>query len=149
MIKNLIIREYTSNDKDKVLAILKLNVPKYFAKSEIDDFENYLTHKIEKYFVAAFGGEIIGAGGINFDDNSETAKISWGFIDTQFKGIGIGQSLLKYRIDFIKSNYNAKTIKVRTSQLAYKFYEKNGFTLKKIEKDYWAAGFDLYSMSYE
>ena len=149
MIENLTIREYKSNDKNEVLAILKRNVPKYFAESEIEDLEDYLKHKIEKYFVAKIGDVIIGEGGINFDDNSETAKISWGFIDTQFKGIGIGQSLLKYRTDFIKSNYNAKTIKVRTSQLAYKFYEKNGFTLKKIEKDYWAAGFDLYSMTYE
>lgn len=149
MIENLTIREYKSNDKNEVLAILKRNVPKYFAESEIEDLEDYLKHKIEKYFVAAFGDVIIGAGGINFDDNSKTAKISWDFIDAKFKGKGIGQSLLKYRIDFIQSNYVSATIKVRTSQLAYKFYEKNGFTLKEIEKDYWAKGFDLYSMTYE
>jgi ribosomal-protein-alanine N-acetyltransferase len=149
MIENLTIREYKSNDKNEVLAILKRNVPKYFAESEIEDLEDYLKHKIEKYFVATIGDVIIGAGGINFDDNSKTAKISWDFIDVKFKGKGIGQSLLKYRIDFIQSNYVSATIKVRTSQLAYKFYEKNGFTLKEIEKDYWAKGFDLYSMTYE
>jgi ribosomal-protein-alanine N-acetyltransferase len=149
MIENLTIREYKSNDKNEVLAILKLNVPKYFAESEIEDLEDYLKYKIEKYFVATIGDLIIGAGGINFDDNNKTAKISWDFIDVKFKGKGIGQSLLKYRIDFIQSNYVSATIKVRTSQLAYKFYEKNGFTLKKIEKDYWATGFDLYSMTYE
>jgi hypothetical protein len=33
MIENLTIREYILNDKDKVLAILKLNVPEYFAES--------------------------------------------------------------------------------------------------------------------
>jgi ribosomal protein S18 acetylase RimI-like enzyme len=44
---------------------------------------------------------------------------------------------------------NITTIMVRTSQLAYKFYEKNGFILKEIEKDYWAKGFDLYSMTYK
>jgi ribosomal-protein-alanine N-acetyltransferase len=149
MIENLTIREYKSNNKNEVLTILKLNVPEYFAKSEIDDFEDYLKYKIEKYFVATIGDEIIGAGGINFDDNGKTAKISWDFIDPKFKGKGVGQSLLKYRVDFIKSNYDATSIKLRTSQLAYKFYEKNGFTLKEIEKDYWAIGFDLYSMSYE
>lgn len=149
MIENLTIREYILNDKDKVLAILKLNVPEYFAESEIQEFEDYLKYKIEQYFVAAMGDEIIGAGGINFEDNGKSAKISWDFIDPKFKGKGVGQSLLKYRVNFIKSNYNAVTIKVRTSQLAYKFYEKNGFSLKEIEKDYWATGFDLYSMTYE
>jgi ribosomal protein S18 acetylase RimI-like enzyme len=35
---------------------------------------------------------------------------------------------------------------VRTSQLAYKFYQKVGFELEKTEKDFWAKGFDLYQM---
>ena len=39
-------------------------------------------------------------------------------------------------------------ITVRTSQLAFGFYEKRGFELKGIEKDYWAEGFDLYRMEY-
>lgn len=149
MIENLTIRAYKPADKDNVLAILKLNVPEYFAESEIEDLEDYLEHKIEKYFVAAIEDLIIGAGGINFDDKGKTAKISWDFINPKFQGKGVGQSLLKHRIDLLKSMADVKTIAVRTSQLAYKFYEKNGFTLNKIEKDYWAKGFDLYSMTYK
>jgi ribosomal-protein-alanine N-acetyltransferase len=142
IIENPTIREYKSNNKNEVLAILKLNVPEYFAESEIDELVDYLKHKIDQYFVAAIGDEIIGAGGINFDNSGKIAKIAWGFIDTKFKGKGVGQSLLKHRINFIKSNYDAISIKLRTSQLAYKFYKKNGFTRKEIEKDYWATGFD-------
>lgn len=149
MIENLTIRAYKHTDKDKVLAILKLNVPEYFAKSEIEDLEDYLKHKVEKYFVAAIEDRIIGAGGINFDDNGKTAKISWDFMDPKFQGKGVGQSLLKHRINLLKAMGDVTTITVRTSQLAYKFYEKNGFTLKEIEKDYWAKGFDLYSMTYD
>ncbi|MHA7057839.1 hypothetical protein ACWGOQ_0011500 [Aquimarina sp. M1] len=37
-----------------------------------------------------------------------------------------------------------KTHVVRTSQFASKFYEKMGFALVKIEKDFWVDGFDLY-----
>ena len=33
-----------------------------------------------------------------------------------------------------------------TSQHAYQFYEKMGFELEKIEKEYWAKNFDLYIM---
>jgi GNAT superfamily N-acetyltransferase len=63
--------------------------------------------------------QLIGAGGINFEDSGNTAKISWDFIYPKLQGKGVGQSLLKYRIDLLKSSYNATTIKVRTSQLAY------------------------------
>ena len=43
---------------------------------------------------------------------------------------------------------SVRRITVRTSQLAFGFYEKRGFELKGIEKDYWAEGFDLYRMEY-
>jgi len=148
-VDNLKIREYNSIDKPLLLEILKLNVPEYFAESEIDDLDEYLEHKIERYFVVEIENRIIGAGGINFDDNNKTGKISWDFIDPGFQGKGVGQKLLKYRIDVLKSMENIERITVRTSQLAYKFYEKNGFFLKDIIKDYWAQGFDLYDMKYE
>lgn len=149
MIEKLTIREYKAADKDNVIAILKLNVPAYFAESEIKDLEDYLENNLEKYFVAVIENQIIGAGGINFEDNGKTAKISWDFIAPKFRGKGLGQSLLKYRIDLVKSIDNSITIMVRTSQLAYKFYEKNGFILKGIENDYWAKGFDLFNMTYK
>ena len=40
-------------------------------------------------------------------------------------------------------------ITVRSSQVAYKFYEKQGFVLNEIKKNYWAEGFDMYSMEYK
>jgi ribosomal protein S18 acetylase RimI-like enzyme len=37
---------------------------------------------------------------------------------------------------------------VRTSQHAWRFFEKMGFELQKTEKNFWAPGFDLYQMKY-
>jgi ribosomal-protein-alanine N-acetyltransferase len=143
------IRAYNPKDKPKLLDILKLNVPHYFAESEIDDFNNYLEKEVEKYYVAELDHQIIGAGGINFEEHHKTAKISWDFIHPDFQGIGVGGALLRHRLDLLKSMEELEKITVRTSQLAYKFYEKNGFVLKEIIEDYWAEGFDLYQMIYE
>jgi ribosomal protein S18 acetylase RimI-like enzyme len=56
---------------------------------------------------------------------------------------------LKHRIDKLNSIGSIQKITVRTSQVAYKFYEKQGFELFEIIKDYWADGFDMYNMEYK
>jgi len=141
------IREYSSKDKLELLRLLKLNVPKYFAESEINDLNEYLEYKIESYFVIETENEIIGAGGINFDKEHEGAKLSWDFVHPEFQGKRAGQQLLKHRIGLLKS-MEITNISVRTSQFAYTFYEKNRFVLRNKVKDYWDTGFDLYEMSY-
>ncbi len=149
MSENLEIRTYQTEDKTRVLELLKLNVPEYFAESEIEDFANYLDSEIEHYFVAELNGKIVSAGGINFENNDKIAKISWDIIAPDFQGKGIGGALLAHRIEFLESFKTIEQVLVRTSQHAYKFYEKNGFVLKEVEKDYWAEGFDLYKMILE
>lgn len=146
---NLTIREYKQSDRSILLELLQLNIPTYFAASELEDFKEYLENDLEKYFVVEVDDTVIGAGGINFETNAKSAKISWDFIDPNFQGKRIGQKLLKHRIDLINTMDNIQLIEVRTSQFAFEFYAKNGFYLVTIEKDYWAKGFDLYSMVYK
>lgn len=149
MNKDLIIREYAIDDKPRLIEILKLNVPSYFAASEIEDYDRYLNNEIEQYFVIEFKGGLVGAGGINFNNDCTVGIISWDVIHPNFQGRGFGSKLLNYRIALLKSLKSMKLIAVRTSQFAYKFYEHNGFVLKEIQKDYWAKGFDMYQMIYE
>ena len=134
MNENIIIREYKASDKNELIAIMKLNVPKYFAENEIEDLKDYLENKIEKYFVVEIENKLVGSGGINFVSENMTAMISWDFILPNYQGKGIGQKLLKHRIEFIKLMKDVKNIQVRTSQFAYTFYEKNGFVLKEKKK---------------
>ena len=63
-------------------------------------------------------------------------------------GKSLGTRLLRHRIETLEAMRSVRRITVRTSQLAFGFYEKRGFELKGIEKDYWAEGFDLYRMEY-
>ncbi|MDY3339432.1 GNAT family N-acetyltransferase [Riemerella anatipestifer] len=147
--ESLIIREYQEGDKDNLLSILKLNIPHFFAEEELNDFKIYLEQKIEYYFVAEYKGKIVGSRGINLEHASKIAKISWDFINPQYHGLGIGRKLLEYRIDIIKVMHKDYKIIVRTSQYVYPFYEKNGFVLESIIKDYWSQEFDLYLMQYK
>ncbi len=145
----IMIREYKSIDKNAVLELIRLNIPKYFASSEEDDFSRYLDSEIELYYVLLFDKKLVGCGGINFSDNRMTGKISWDILHPEYQGKSLGTYLLKYRIKKLKSIDSVQRITVRTSQLAYKFYEKRGFELLEVKKDYWARGFDMYRMEYK
>ena len=141
------IRPYQIGDKSTLLKLLEMNTPDYFAPSEKEDYIEYLDEKLDQYFVVEEEGEIIGCGGLNFMKDGRTARISWDMIHPEHQGKGIGKKLTQHRIQEAQKKMGLETIVVRTSQLAYLFYEKNGFTLDKIEKDFWAKGFDLYQMS--
>lgn len=128
--------------------LIRLNTPKYFASAEEADLNNYLDRERELYYVLLSDEKIVGCGGINFTDNKTTGKISWDILHPEYQGKSLGSQLLKHRIGKLKSIDSIQKIIVRTSQLAYKFYEKQGFVLNEIKKDYWAKGFDMYSMEY-
>jgi len=59
-----------------------------------------------------------------------------------------GTRLLEYRIEKLESLGGIRRITVRTSRQAHRFYEKRGFVLREVRRDYWAEGFDLYAMEY-
>ena len=140
------IRPYTPKDKDAVLKLLDENSPAYFDASERPELVRYLDEELEDYFVVEAQEGIIGAGGINYEPEKRTAIISWDLISPNCQGQGVGSELTQYRIGFIKAKSGIDTILVRTSQHTDQFYQKMGFKLMFIKKDYWAKGYDLYQM---
>lgn len=140
------IRKYTPSDKEKIIALLRLNTPQFFSPIEEADLSDYVEHHAEHYYVVEIDSIIVGCGGINLVGDGITAKISWDIIHPTTQGKGIGSALTKFRIQKIKEMEGIKVIAVRTSQMAYQYYAKFGFELKEIVKDYWADGFDLYDM---
>ena len=146
MPEQIIIRKYTSFDQDSILEMLRLNTPTYFAPEEKDDLINYLNNHSENYFVIEYGKAIVSCGGFNFSDEKNVIRISWDMVDPQYQGMGFGSRLTTFRIELIKQIPNVKRISVRTSQLAFKYYERFGFKLEEVVKDFWAPGFDMYRM---
>ncbi|RNI23622.1 GNAT family N-acetyltransferase [Rufibacter latericius] len=142
------IREYVPEDKPAIVELLKLNTPAYFAPEEEPDLIHYLDHEIEQYFVVLDEQRLVGCGGVNFSEDLTTGKISWDILHPQYQGKGLGSLLLNYRIKKLQELPHIQTISVRTSQLVYRFYEKQGFQLQEVVKDYWAPGFDMYRMEY-
>ena len=143
------IRPYIVSDKSVLLDLLRLNTPEFFATEEETDFSTYLDNELDLYYVLEFDGKVVGCGGINFADSNTTAKISWDIFHPNYQGKSLGAKLLYYRLEKIETMNTVTKTMVRTSQLAYKFYEKQGFKLLEISKDYWAEGFDMYLMEYQ
>lgn len=125
-----------------------MNTPEFFAQEEEAHFISYLKNESKYYYLFEQRGKILGCGGFNFLKNENNARISWDMIDPQFQGKGIGRALVEYRISEIKKIDTKIDIQVRTSQLVFSFYEKQGFQLEEIIKDFWAPGYDLYRMKY-
>lgn len=122
--------------------------PRQFRPAEEADLDEYLEHRRELYYVLLANGTIAGCGGINFADGGTTAKISWDIVHPAWQGRSLGTRLLEYRIEKLESLGGIRRITVRTSRQAHRFYEKRGFVLREVRRDYWAEGFDLYAMEY-
>lgn len=143
---HLNIRPYHSNDKSRLMALIQLNIPDYFAPDEEADFAEYLDYHLDYYFVVEADNIILGSGGFNLTEDRKTAKISWDLFHPDSQGKGLGSALTRFRIQEIQKIDGIQSISVRTSQLVYPFYEKFGFETKEVVKDFWDIGFDLVRM---
>ncbi|GAA4300092.1 GNAT family N-acetyltransferase [Nibribacter koreensis] len=143
-----LIRPYTPVDQEPLLHLLRLNTPQYFAPEEEADFVQYLQNELEEYYVVEYQNQVVGCGGLNISKDKRTGYISWDIFHPAYQGKGLGTLLLQHRINRLLDHWAVEHIIVRTSQWVYAFYEKNGFELTEVVKDYWAPGFDLYKMNY-
>lgn len=140
------IRPFIPEDINALLYLIEQNIPSFFAEEEREDFFQYLQKEAEEYFVADCQGKLLASGGINYFPEDHIARISWDIVHPDFQGKGLGSALVNHRLQTIRNHSQIHKVVVRTSQLAYSFYEKQGFQLKKKEPDYWGKGYDLYYM---
>ena len=143
------IRLYDNTDQDRLLELLQLNTPDYFAPEERADFIRYLGLHPGEHYVWEENGTILGCAGANWYPDSDDGRVSWFIVHPDTKGRGIGMGLLQHCLSQLRANPATQTIIVRTSQMAEGFFARGGFTTVRKEKDYWAPGFDLVYMKME
>ncbi len=139
------VRVYNHTDLSAVLELFEKNCPEYFDISEMEELQKYLEAHEKTYYLFEENNKILGACGYYFEANHR-GRISWIFTDPENQKKGMGRQLVLHCIKEMEAK-QIKNISVWTSDRAYLFFEKLGFTVERIEPGYWAGRFDLYLMA--
>ncbi|MDF2436237.1 MAG: family N-acetyltransferase [Bacteroidota bacterium] len=140
------IRPYQITDQESLVQIFKMNIPEFFARHELKEFLDYLSDIKGTYLTVTEKGKIIGGCGYETRKEDNSGRINWIFFHPDFSGKGYGKEVVEYCHHRLTNDLHVKVFVVRTSQYAYKFFEKSGYVLVSTEKDYWGQGLDLYLM---
>lgn len=145
----MLIRPYTTADRQECIAAFKSNIPKFFMPDELEDFENWLEKVATKhypYFVAEEDGKVIACGGYYIEPDQQSARMTWGLVHNSLHKKGIGKALILHRIKAIQSIAPAATIGLDTTQHSFSFFEKLGFVTTKITENSYGKGMHRYDM---
>jgi N-acetylglutamate synthase-like GNAT family acetyltransferase len=151
----MVIRKYQAIDRPACITIFNSNTPTFFATSELADFLPWLDHQeqastpspqTDYYYVLEVNKKVIASGGFHLNLDTAQATLAWGMVDHTWHGQGVGSHLLAYRIQQIRVLHPACTILLDTTQHTYRFFQRFGFTVTQVTKDYYAKGLDRYDM---
>jgi ribosomal-protein-alanine N-acetyltransferase len=153
----MILRPYQSADRKECLSIFKSNTPRFFTPEELSDFEQWLDRcdpeyqglqegNTNYYYIAEAGGAVTACGGFCYVEQENTVYMAWGMVNRTSHLQGIGHRLFEYRMQQISDLYPGLPVCLDTSQHTYTFFEKLGFRVTGIQKDYYGPGLDRYDM---
>ena len=112
---------YNTRHYSRCIQIIQSNTPEFIHPDEHREYEKFLREE-KIYYVLSLNSKIIACGGIWVNSDQSKSGLSWGLVDRQYHGMGIGKKLLKYRLNQIKEKYPRSTIRCETSQHTYKFF---------------------------
>ena len=129
------------------MKLFKSNVPVFFHTSEQLLFQDYLLkEKINYYLLFNSNNKLVASGGYEVEEKPNTIVLTWGMVDSSYHKNGYGRSLTEFRLNSIYNNFPKSDIILNTTQKTFQFYEKFGFKLVSIKKDYYGVGLDRYDM---
>ncbi|KTB82340.1 GNAT family N-acetyltransferase [Pseudomonas syringae] len=140
------LRPYTLADRERCLDIFDTNVPRYFDPVEREQFASFLMAPLGHYFVVARDGEIVACGGYLVLSDPSVAELTWGMVDSNCHGSGLGRFLTEARLDLMKALPGVTRAYINTSQHVQGFYSNLGFVAVSVEVDGHGCGIDSVKM---
>ena len=129
------------------MKLFKSNVPIFFHTSEQILFQDYLLkEKTNYYLLFNSNNKLVASGGYEVEEKPNTIVLTWGMVDSSYHKNGYGRFLTEFRLNSIYNNFPKSDIILNTTQKTFQFYEKFGFKLVSIKKDYYGVGLDRYDM---
>ena len=115
------IRAFQSTDREKLIEIFKLNVPKYFDPKEVHEFAKYLDHHSDTYCTVEYENKIVGGVGYYIKNNDRSGSITWIFFHPEYAGLGLGKLAVEYCLQVLKADQFVEKFVVQLRNLRLDF----------------------------
>jgi [ribosomal protein S18]-alanine N-acetyltransferase len=144
------LRPYTNADRDRLLEILRLNVPKYFSHDDVLDFEQYLHDKpwTKHYVYLNWDRRIVGCASC-YARAPGVVGLCWMF----FEPFQVGPASLRPMLEEYCARVAGElcpgenaTLALNTTPRTARFMRRLGFATIKTIKDGYAPGYDKVLM---
>lgn len=135
MVENIKIRPMLNRD---ILSVVEIDKKSYSQPWGVNEFYREINYnRFGRYFVVEIDKKIVGYIGSWF--LGDLIHITTVAVDPEYRRRGIGEMLMNFIIDMGKGEKVKKVVlEVRVSNLvAQKLYEKLGFKIEKIKKEYY------------
>jgi ribosomal-protein-alanine N-acetyltransferase len=151
------ILDYNGSHRQSCVDMFLSNTPSFFAPVEQPLFESWLDD-LEKgrqrkdaviYNYVLFEDQLpVASGGFYVGALDHKARMAWGMVHRAHHRRGLGREFLNFRIRRIRQMFPYSLIALDTTQFSFGFYEKQGFVVTGITKDFYAPGMDRYDMEF-
>ncbi|MBU6952044.1 GNAT family N-acetyltransferase [Hahella sp. HN01] len=142
------IKLYSAIHKQDCLRVFDSNLDKYFAPHEREQFVEFLDSVTQaddnQYYVALQDGQLVGCGGLRL--YQDTVYLSWGMLARTKHKTGLGEQLLRHRLEQATRLHPGKEIVIETSQHTQGFFARYGFAIEKSETNGFGEGIDKVTM---
>jgi len=141
-----VVREYLSGDASSVVLLHRESGEAFEDIDVTEDFIDFIAFRDDfRFFVAVFGGRVVGFCGILFYPGVGRAEIGPVAVDRGFRRRGIGRALCLRALEYAgKHGVRRVTVKVKAGNTsAVSFFSRLGFVQEGFFSSYTRMGEDV------